>query len=262
MAEQIASSSVSAAIAACAALTPLGWKYADLRPGIGIAPEFPPAAACDFLAAHRIRGRAFNQFETGGYLLWRFCPDRGRLPFMDIHQTGTREDRLDYVGAMADERVWHDFDARHRFEWALLKRLHSPDDHTLDHLEADASWALVFADDATALFVKRGGALEAVADSFAYGLAPAGATHRAQVAAACFSDEALRARAETELRRMAAASAYNSQTLSLLSSMLMLDGRWAEARDALERAHRVDPRLPLYRERLQEIGRSLSAGGR
>jgi hypothetical protein len=250
------------AIAACAALTPMAWPYADLRPGIGIAPEYAPQAACDFIAAHGIRGRAFNPFEYGGYMLWRFWPDRGRLPFMDIHQTGTRQDRLDIVGAMFDANVWRDLDARHRFEWALLKRVHAPQDHTLEIVEADPAWALVFADDAAALFVRRGGTLAAVADTFAYALAPAGTARRDQLAAACLNDDALRARAEAELRRMASASAYNSSTLSLLASLLMLDGRWAESRDALERAHRVDPQLPLYRERLKRIEEALGTGRR
>ncbi len=247
------------ALAACAALTVLGWTYAELRPGIGFTTQFQPTAACDFIAAHGIRGRAFNQFELGGYLLWRFWPDRGRLPFMDIHQTGTREDRLAYVGAMTDAGEWQALDARHHFEWALLKRLHAPQDGTLDHVEADTTWALVFADDAAVLFVKRAGSLAAVADSFGYALAPAGDAKRVAVAAACFDDAALRARAEAELARMAAASAYGSQASSLLASLLMLDGRWDDARAALERARAVDPRLPLYRERLRTIA---AAAGR
>ncbi|HEY6867335.1 MAG TPA: hypothetical protein VI792_08765, partial [Candidatus Eisenbacteria bacterium] len=249
------------AVAAGAALVPVGWRHSDLRPGIGIAPEFPPAAACDFVAAHGVRGRAFNAFELGGYLLWRFWPDRTRLPFMDIHQTGTREDRRDIAGAMFDERVWRALDARHRFDWALLKRLHSPQDFTIDHLEADSAWVLVFADDAAALFVRRDGPLAAVADSFGYALAPAGAQRRDRLAAACFDDAALRARAESELARMAASSRYDSGALSLLASLLMLDGRWADARRALEGARAVNPRLPVYEERMRVIADSLAARG-
>ena len=33
-------------------------------------------AACDWIAAHGVRGRAFNQFFFGGYLLHRFWPER------------------------------------------------------------------------------------------------------------------------------------------------------------------------------------------
>ncbi len=241
------------AMGACVAMIPGGWIYPDLRPGLRIAPQFPPVAACDFIAAHGIRGRAFNQFEFGGYLLWRFWPDRTRLPFIDIHQTGTRQDRRDYVSASFDPQAWRELDARRRFDWALVKRYHAPEDSTLDILDADPGWTLVFADDAAALYLKRGGALAATADSFAYRVMTGGAARRNQVAAASYDDGALRARLETELARMAAASPQNSQTLSLMASLLMLDGRWADARAALEGAHRVDPGLPLYRERMGTI---------
>ncbi len=244
------------AVGACAALIPLGWGHRSLRPGMGVAPEFAPMAACDFIAAHGVRGRAFSQFDTGGYLLWRFWPDRGRLPFMDIHQTGTPQDRLDYVGVMTQAGGWRTLDQRHDFEWALLKRVNAPWDRTLDQVEADDRWVLVFADDAGVLFVRRGGARPAFADSFGYALAPAGVQRRAQVAAACLDDSMLRARTEAELVHMAGSSAYNSQALSLLASMLMLDRRWADARGTLERALRVDPYLPLYDERMRTIEES------
>jgi hypothetical protein len=244
------------AIGVCAALIPLGWGHQSLRPGMGVAPQFAPMAACDFIAAHGLRGRAYNEFELGGYLLWRFWPDRGRLPFMDIHQTGTPRDRLDYVGVMTQAGGWRALDERYGFEWALVKRVHAPWDITLDRIEADDRWALVFADDAGVLFARRGGARPAFADSFSYALAPAGVERRARVAAACLDDSTLRARTEAELVRMADASAYNSQTLSLLASMLILDRRWAEARATLERAHRVDPNLPLYDERMHTIADS------
>src|SRR5439155_12870713 len=50
-----------------------------------------PERACDWMEQHGVRGRAFNAFSFGGYLLWRFYPDPGRLPFMDIHQAGTKQ---------------------------------------------------------------------------------------------------------------------------------------------------------------------------
>jgi len=34
-----------------------------------------PAGAADFLRAHQVRGRMFNTYEFGGYLMWRLWPD-------------------------------------------------------------------------------------------------------------------------------------------------------------------------------------------
>jgi len=156
------------ALAACAAIVPSGWVIPGLRPGIGIAAEGPPRAACDFIDAHGVRGRAFNQFELGGYLLWRFWPDRGRLPFIDIHQTGTPQDRLLYVGASFDPQAWRDLDQRRHFDWALVKSAPAPGDSTLYILAADTTWTRVFADPVAAVFVKRGGAAAARADSLVH----------------------------------------------------------------------------------------------
>jgi hypothetical protein len=162
------------ATATCVAIVTSGWILAPLRPGLYIAPNSAPVAACDFIAAHGVRGRAFNQFELGGYLLWRFWPDRSRLPFIDIHQIGTPQDRLLYVGASFDPQVWRDLDGRRHFDWALVKGSPRPGDSTLEILENDTTWAMVFDDPAAALFVKRGGAASAVADSFARRLHGAG----------------------------------------------------------------------------------------
>jgi hypothetical protein len=116
----------------------------------------------------------------------------------------------------------------------------------------------VFADDAAALFLKRGGAYAATVDSFAYRLAPAGAARRGRLAAAGLDDSLLRGRAEAELERMARSSPESSQALSLLASLLVLDQRWADARSTLERAHRMNASLPLYRERMAEIEQAMA----
>src|SRR5262249_18734284 len=55
----------AAAIAACLALTALEVLRAGYPMGIAIHPNSVPAAACDFMAAHGVRGRGFNYFEHG-----------------------------------------------------------------------------------------------------------------------------------------------------------------------------------------------------
>ena len=46
----------------------------------------------------------FNQYDYGGYLSFRFWPRRDQLPFMGIHQEGSKELRSRYVAALADPR--------------------------------------------------------------------------------------------------------------------------------------------------------------
>ena len=249
------------AATACVALLPLGWTTPEFRPGLGIAPLEYPRAACDWIAAHDVRGRAFNSFEWGGYLLWRFWPDPARLPFMDIHQTGTREDRLDYVRAMTDPDGWRALDGRRRFDWALVKALHAPGVRTLDILDADTSFALVFVDDAAALYVRRRGPLAAVAERSGYRLLPAGEEARVRLGER-MGDAAARAATERELRRAIAESPLAANASSVLTSLLMVEGRWAEARDALERARRIQPDIPHYADRRAAIDAALGSGPR
>lgn len=52
-----------------------------------------PKGAVDFLREHGIRGRLFNTYEAGGYLMWRLWPD----------------DRVFIDGRALNEQVWNDY---------------------------------------------------------------------------------------------------------------------------------------------------------
>jgi len=88
--------------------------------GVGWTHNDYPERACDWIEAHAIRGRALNVYWQSGYLLFRFYPDPGRLPFMDIHQAGTKEIRYLYAMAQHDTSAWRVLDNRFRFDWVLL----------------------------------------------------------------------------------------------------------------------------------------------
>src|SRR5205823_245291 len=118
-----------------------------LAPGTGFGYGFMhkpfPERACDWMELHAVRGKAFNVFSFGGYLLWRFYPDPGRLPFMDIHQAGTREIRYLYAWALQDSVAWRQLDRRFRFDYVLLPRTLPGNPDLADFLDADSTWALV-----------------------------------------------------------------------------------------------------------------------
>jgi Flp pilus assembly protein TadD len=244
--------------AACVALGLPAWSAAT-GVGVGLDMRFIPARACDFMAAHGVRGRGFNHFHTGGYLLWRFWPERERLPFATIHPEALRrEDRFGYEAARTDPAGWQALDARHRFDYALLYRRQLGGDLLLDALDADPRWALVFLDDVGALYVRREGPLAAVADSFAYRAAPAGRRAIGALGRACERDTALRAAAIADLERQAAGSPRHAMANSVLATLLMMDGRLGEAEARLRAALVADPDLPRAHERLGMI--ALAAG--
>lgn len=226
------------------------WRRPDLPFRIGIRMTEYPVAACDFMAARGIRGRGFNQFYLGGYMLHRFWPDRGRLPFMDIHQAGTPADRYTYSFATHDRRAWRDLDDRHHFDYVVLRRNPYAGDQLLDFLDADTMFASVFQDDGAALFVRRRGPLAAIAETSRYQELPAGPAALAAMGQAVVSDAGMRARVIRELEFEVASSSYHAGALVRLANLAMVEARLDEARALLERALRDDPRAPLAHERL------------
>ncbi len=227
------------------------------RNGIGIAVDHTqiPERACDRMAEMGIRGRSFNRFHHGGYLLWRFYPERDRLPFMDIHQAGTPELRRLYMFAFEREEYWRELDQKFDFEWMVLPRRTYEADRLVDVIDADTSWAMVFLDDAALVFVRRRGPMAAVADSFAYRTAPAGNVRLQALAPVVAGDSTVRAAFRADLERQTRESPFSAQAHEMLATVAMMDGRTADARTHLERSLAIDPRAPEVRARLEALSR-------
>jgi Flp pilus assembly protein TadD len=247
-----------AAVAAVAfvVLVPIGLAP-DARPGVGILWNAFPVSACDFVARNDIRGRVFNSFELGGYLLYRFWPERDRLPFMDIHQAGTPEDRSLYVYAHEDPQVWRRLDDRYRFDWIVLARHEAWGDRLMDTLDADSTWALVFVDDAAVIYLRRHGALARLAP-LAFHELKAGHQGLRALGEACAADSLERGRARAELERMASLSRANAGAHNFLASIARMDGRDADAARHLRAALAADPLIPRAHQGLGDL--ALAAG--
>src|SRR5215472_3061840 len=154
------------------------------------------------MTSHGIRGRAFNDFFLGGYMLWRFWPDPGRLPYFDIHpEDKSAAERLAYLHAFTSTSGWIELSRRQGLDYALLSRLRMRNPGLLDALDQDPDWALVFADDAAAIYVRRDGALASLADSSGYRLLPGGGRRTRAVADSLVHDPALAAQLAPELER-------------------------------------------------------------
>lgn len=216
-----------AALAAffCVAISLPEWVRADRRPGIGLRMERFPVRAAEFMAAHGVGGRGFNPFYLGGWLLHRFWPDRERLPFMDIHQAGTPEIRLWYMRAFYRPVGWAELDRRFRFDYVLLDRVQFGADRLMDFVDADSSFALVFVDDAAALYVRRSGRLAPVARRFAYRALPAAPTGRRERLIASLADTTLRRQVRAELSREIDGSRWNRIATRQLADLDRLAAR-------------------------------------
>ena len=229
------------AAAACVAIGIPEWTRPSALIGVRLEQRVVPVRACDFMAAHGVRGRGFNQFAAGGYQLYRFWPDRSRLPFIDIHQSGSREDRYLYALAQQDSAAWRALDDKYRFDYALIYTHQYANDRLIEFLDADrARWALVFSDDAAGLLVRRDGPLGSLARGFEYRRMPAGIAPLALLEA-CRSDSLTRSELEAELGRSIRESAWNTRASLLLAPLLMIDRRLVDAHRLLDQAIHDNP---------------------
>jgi hypothetical protein len=242
----------------CVAIAVPEWRRVSMPLGIGIDWRNAPVRASDFLADHDVHGRMFNQFAEGGYIVYRFWPDRSRLPFMDIHQAGTREDRYYYAWAQQDSMAWRVLDNKYRFDEVMLFTQQHENDHLLDLVGADTTrWALVESDDAASLFLRRDGPYARLADEWRYRALPPGRAAWYPRLAAAIADSAARRDLEREFRRSVDASPYSARALIGLSLLADAAGREAEAMALLDRAVNANPQAAdahRYRAEL-ELGR-------
>lgn len=124
----------------------LGWQ--GVRPGRGLDKEALPVEACQFINRHGIRGRILNCWDDGGYIGWAtgqkvFIAGLGKVMGLDFYDSyiHAREPQ-GFPEALAK---WKPTVALVRFEvtpyWLYYLHHQRPD------------WRMVYADDATALFL-------------------------------------------------------------------------------------------------------------
>ena len=232
-----------------------------LRPRRGFDRRVFPERACDWIARHGVRGRSFGAFYFSGYQLWRFWPDRGRLGFMDVHGTATREDEDLYAACWVDPVAWSTLDAKYRFEWMILPQVHFAGQDLLDRIDADSTWALTFLDDVASVWLRRTGRTAALAEGWNYRVTPAGEAAFATRMQTAESTPAGRLRLRAELERQTRESEWTWKAHSILASLDLGDARWTDALAELARTRALNPRAPLLEERTRMAEDSLRARG-
>jgi hypothetical protein len=236
---------------ACIGLSIPEWSRPLLRPGIGVEMERFPVAACDWIERHGIRGHGFEHFRFVGYQAWRFWPDRGRLPFMDIHQSGTPQDRAAFASAFTDPSTWSEITRRYRLDYALLDRRQRSGTELLDAIDADTTWTLAFLDDVSALYLDRV-TLGAAADSLGFH-ALFGSAGRLAALASHADNPKLQGPLRADLERAVRESRQNATAHFLLASLDMATEHLPAAAAHLRAALAVDPSLPQAHLRLAMI---------
>lgn len=230
------------------------WLRSDLPLGLRFDTLAAPVAACDFMAAHGVRGRGFQHTHFGGYLAWRFPRERGRLPFISTQaEYSSPADRAGYVAALAGADGWDALDQERQFDYVMLERTQVGSDSLLDVLDREPGWRMVFSDDAAEVLVRVESPLRAVADSFAYRTVPAGRELRERFVEACARDSALRTAAEAELERVIASSPRHGTASHLRGFVALQAGDLDGARRHLQDAAALLPELTGIHDALGTI---------
>jgi hypothetical protein len=220
---------IAVAVAA-AALVAMERSHSDLAAGPGVDTRFLPVAACDYIERAGVRGNGLNEFWQGGYLLWRFWPQRDRLPFMDIHQSGSPQDRA-LMARLGERRgALQALDQRYHFAWVLCSNRWQLSGELAGELDADSSWVLAFADDAALLYLRRHGALAAIAARDGYRWLAGGPDALRALGQRVAADTSVRPAVRAELQRAIHESpARSGVAQNLLAGLAMVEGHYAEA---------------------------------
>lgn len=115
--------------------------------------SFAPAeGAADFLEKNTLRGRIYNTYAIGGYLLFR------RIPvFMDGRNVDYGYDFLSAaLDAQSNPATWKKLEAQYGFTVAVLEYTWSNAGvGSIDALDRNPDWALVYLDDWVAVYLKN-----------------------------------------------------------------------------------------------------------
>lgn len=110
-------------------------------------PEQFPVAAVDWLGENPPQGRMFNEFDWGGYLLYRLWPEQ--KIFMDGHTHIYGDDlSCEYVAVMSRALGWEGILEKYQVEWAILRA-----GNALSAALMQAGWREIYRDDTAVILM-------------------------------------------------------------------------------------------------------------
>ena len=154
---------VAAWIVACTIfLFEKGWPLGSgqMKPGFGIDYALVPEGALQYMDKRGITGRVFNQSHWGSYITWRDFPKRSVFidprwsPAPEVREKMLFVTKFGRTGAS----VLNELEGRYGFESILIEYpLSLEKAEGLDVSFSHPEWALVYWDDNSLLYLKRGG---------------------------------------------------------------------------------------------------------
>jgi hypothetical protein len=127
----------------------LGAAYPRLRPVVNPSPNISPQAAVDYVLQQNVSGPVLNDFDFGGYLIFRGIKtfiDGRTLPF-------GRQFAVDYMDALQikNQAKLDEMADTYKVAWTLLR----PGSTMANHFDQSPRWRQLYADDIAVVYVRR-----------------------------------------------------------------------------------------------------------
>jgi tetratricopeptide (TPR) repeat protein len=128
------------------------------RPALGVEDQVFPVRAADLISASSESGPVFNTMEYGGYLIWRFYPDR--RVFIDGRLDVYGEELFDtYLQVLWTGPRWRAIVDSLAVDWLVVAQPPDLSARTTRYIGRqagiDTAWALVQWDDVSLTYVRR-----------------------------------------------------------------------------------------------------------
>ncbi|HEY2388256.1 MAG TPA: hypothetical protein VGK30_14940, partial [Candidatus Binatia bacterium] len=129
-----------------------GMVRAPLRTGWGVDAERFPVGAADFIVREHLPGPLLNNFDSGGYLLYRLYPDH-RVFIAGSTSMYPASFLATYRGSVVTEPRLDALRATYGTEMVVIDLASPATAALVERLSAASDWALVFLDTGGAVFV-------------------------------------------------------------------------------------------------------------
>ncbi len=203
-------------------------------PTRGARREFPEGAA-QFLDQRKISGRMFNEYNLGGYFIWK-----GRPVFVDGRNAEYGAEFIRAAVHWYEPAMWASLNAKWSFDYAVIENAQA---YRAGVLDGSRDWTLAYWDDAALVYLRRAGADAELIPKTEYKLLKPNELSYGYLAPLLKNPKTAEP-VFTEIERAVGESEQNDNARLMRAYALELLGRAREALPDLEAAVRHSPEKP------------------
>lgn len=197
-----------------------------------------PKDAADFLSNLKIKGNMFNEYSSGGYLIWRLYPDKrvfidGRSLEPDVYE----EYNIIASASSKQNQSWEDILKKYNISYIITPPLLPRGEiyPIVEKILELESWVLIYRDQLTLIFLKNEPENMAIIKTFGKDKKEAYNTIIIQASARAMMNQT------------------NPYYLITLGKVFLRTGRYGDAEKAFEMAFQRDPKNPVITEWLKKV---------